>query len=431
MFEFLPCRVRALTAVVALGGLAGCTATTDMVGTDDAKPSASSYEGTRLLPLTPMAFYQNPFHDLLENPYNSTATAEGVNDHVASVFGQLFGDDPEHSGIYVEDGDTAYISDVYHGDVRTEGVGLGMMITVQLDEQDKFDKLWRYAKTVQRLSTGTNEGYFQSHCDNNAGVPMLCVDPYGAEQFAMSLIFAHGRWGSDGAIDYEADALEVLDVMRHKQEQNGGVSEDGVTNMFDTETRLPFDVPDVEMAGQTRPSIVMPAYYDLWAQATGDAFWSDAAEAGRAFFDKAAHEKTGFMPLRAYFDGTPVYGADSFTPEGYRVLLNLVLDKIWIPRSTSAVQICERVLKTFSDLRKQGKPYVGAYSLDGNLTSMTPEESLVPLNGAAALIVSNGDRKDYIEAVWDMKTPDDKNRYYTGIMELFAVLVLSGRMQVY
>lgn len=365
----------------------------------------------------------------MENP-----SAE-VDGKVQAVFDQLFGGKPDTQAIYFEDpdSDTATISDIYHGDVRTEGVGLGMMITVQLDERDKFDKLWRYAKTVQRYASGTNAGYFQSHCDNAAGVPQPCVDPYGAEQFAMSLIFAHDRWGSDGAIDYEADALDVLDVMRRKEELDGGVSADGVTNIFDAETHLPFDVPDVRaaFAGQTRPSIVMPAYYALWAQATGDPFWSDAAEAGRDFFNRAADPKTGFMPLRAYFDGNAVPGADTFTPEGYRVLLNLVLDQIWLRKSVTGVQICERVLQTFSDLRNKGKPYVGGYQLDGTLDSMTPEESLVPLNGATALIVKNGDRKDYIDAVWAMETPTKENRYYTGIVELFALLVLSGKMQVY
>ncbi len=246
----------------------------------------------------------------------------------------------------------------------------------------------------------------------------------------MSLIFAHTRWGSDGAVDYEADALAVLDVMRHKEDATGGVSDDGVTNLFDTESRLPFDVPDADHAQQTRPSIVIPAYYALWAQATGDAFWSDAAVKGRDFLENAADDKTGFMPLRAYFDGTPVAGAERFTPEGYRVLLNLVLDQIWHGNLTS-VPICERVLKTFSDLRSKGKTYVGGYKLDGTPDSTTPEESLTPLNGAAALLVSNGDRKDYIQAVWDMDTPVKDNRYYTGILELFALLVLSGQMQVH
>jgi hypothetical protein len=33
--------------------------------------------------------------------------------------------------------------------------------------------------------------------------------------------------------------------------------------------------------------------------------------------------------------------------------------------------------------------------------------------------------------VWDMDTPIGEYRYYQGIMQLFALCVLSGKMQVY
>jgi oligosaccharide reducing-end xylanase len=417
---------RVLAGVVALGVLSGCTATTDTLGADDAKTGAPTFEVQRLLPLAPPAYYENPFHDLLDN------TSQEVTDRVNDAYNQLFLGNAENQAIYVAEGDTAYISDIYHDDIRTEGNGLGMMITVQLDHQVEFDKLWTYAKRVQRYASGPNAGYFQSRCDTS-GASMPCVDPYGAEQFAMALIFAHNRWGSAGAIDYEADALDVLNAMRRRADTGDGPSEDATTNMFDTETHLPFDVPDVRInfASVTRPSVVMPAYYALWAQATGDPFWSSAADAARLMLNRAADDTTGFMPLRAYFDGTPVPGAELFTPEGYRVLLNLVLDQIWLRGNPTGVQTCEHVLKVFSALRDKGKSYVGAYKLDGTPDSITPEESLTPLNGATALIVKNGDRKDYIEAVWEMETPVEKNRYYTGILELFALLVLSGQMQVY
>ena len=109
-----------------------------------------------------------------------------------------------------------------------------------------------------------------------------------------ALIFAHDRWGSTTTIDYETEALELLNVMRHKEDENGGVV-DGVTNTFDVSSGLPFTVPTDVAAAQSfgRPSIVMPAYYDLWAQATGDAFWTRAAAASRDYWRRTANPTTG------------------------------------------------------------------------------------------------------------------------------------------
>ena len=137
-----------------------------------------------------------------------------------------------------------------------------MMICVELDKRAEFDRSWTYAGRQMKQKDPPRAGYFQSSCDTITGTEP-CDDPYGESQMLTALIFAHDRWTStSGPVNYEAGALELLDVMRHKQDQNGGVV-DGVTDTFDSSTALPYSVPDVKAAGVGRPSVVMPAYYDL------------------------------------------------------------------------------------------------------------------------------------------------------------------------
>ena len=50
--------------------------------------------------------------------------------------------------VYYEVGDSmGIIVDTGSNDVRTEGMSYGMMISLQLDKREVFDKLWRWAKT--------------------------------------------------------------------------------------------------------------------------------------------------------------------------------------------------------------------------------------------------------------------------------------------
>jgi len=396
----------------------------------DMPPDMPPPEKPSLTALTGPQEYPNPFHDVLGKTYDE------IDKHVKDAFEQLFHGKDDETIYYPLGDDAATIRDIYHsGESRSEGFGLAMLIAVELGKQDEFDRLWTQAKkpyrmgeknTGLRYDSGPNEGYFTSNCDTPEG-SASCIDPYGMEQFAMALVFAHDLWGDSGRIDYEADALDLLNVMKNKEELNGGVVE-GVLGFFDAETHLTFDEPKLEVAVQTRPSVLMPAYYALWAEATGDDFWLQGADASRDFFPAVADTKTGLMPLRAYFDGRPVPDSDTFTPETYRVFLNIVLDEIWLHGNPSGVPACNKILSFFSDVGID--KYVGNYSLDGKPLSTGREYALVVANGVAAAISKNADRKDYIQAVWDQDLPTGNNRYYTGILQLFALLVLSGKMQV-
>ena len=49
--------------------------------------------------------------------------------------------------VYFEVGDSmAYVSDLKNHDARTEGLSYGMMVAVQLNKKDVFDRLWRWTK---------------------------------------------------------------------------------------------------------------------------------------------------------------------------------------------------------------------------------------------------------------------------------------------
>ena len=412
------------TAHVALSG---CTTTTDSLGYDDIKDAATELPPpTGLRPLSPRTSYPNPFRDVLGK------TQTEIDMKIMGAFDQLFHGDPMSEAIYRTVGaDQAQIEDILHDDVRTEAQGFGMMITVQLDQRDEFDRLWRHAKSELRIAMGANEGYYNSSCDNVDGLSsMPCIDPFGMEQFAMALIFAHGRWGSTGSIDYETDVLELLDVMLHKEERNAGVMTD-VTNVFDDLTKLPFHEPKASASTFTRPSIVIPAYYALWAEATGDPFWSQAEDAGRIYTRDVSNETTGLVPVRAYFDGRPVTGGgwDAFRHEAYRTELNLALDEIWNGDDPWVVQTSDRLIAFFWS---QGLPDYGkAYALDGTVLDPTKEIALVASNGAVAAIATRTERAEFIQEVWDMQTPTGGARYYAGVMDLLALLVLGGKFQVY
>jgi oligosaccharide reducing-end xylanase len=407
-------------ALLALA--AGCTSTVDSLGYND-------QGGIVLHPMTGPPAYPNAFRDLLGKSDPDIATK------IATAFAQLFHGDAGTQAIYFTVGtDQADVQDVFHGDVRTEGMGLGMIICVELDKRDEFDRLWRYAKATLAVADGAAKGYFNSQCQ----VPgsndwMACLDPFGLQQFVMALLLANDRWGGVAAtIDYASDVKALLTVMRHKQDKNGGVV-NGVTDTFDAVAQLPFDVPNTSAAGVSRPSIVLPGYYALWAQATADPFWTAAAASGRAYWQRAAHPTTGFMPVRARFDGMPVTGGEMFGPQSYRAELAAALDKIWTgggAAGTWEVDDSNRLLGFFTGVGID--QYGSTYSLDGTtILEGTHDPALVAMNGAAASIATGTERTAFVSAVWDLPTPTGPVRYYAGLMDLLSLLILGGQLRVY
>jgi oligosaccharide reducing-end xylanase len=152
--------------------------------------------------------------------------------------------------------------------------------------QEEFDRLWKWAHTHMRHSTGPREGYFAWLCARDGRK----IDPgsasNGEEWFAMSLFLAAGRWGNgEGVYDYERQANDILRVMIHKREINADDPNHSVISIFDREAALPRFVPIPGWAKVTAPSFNLPAYYELWAR------W---AESDRSFWRSARTRAANF-----------------------------------------------------------------------------------------------------------------------------------------
>ncbi|HEX2672420.1 MAG TPA: glycosyl hydrolase family 8 [Polyangiaceae bacterium] len=409
------------------GALSGCSGTTlDSLGTDKTGEETPS----SLRPVSHSPEYVNVFGTLLGK------SDDAIDGKITSAFQQLFHGTLDQSIFRVDqDGSgRSSIVDFLHNDVRSEGLGLAMLITVELNKKQEFDELWLFTKYAPHkklfVSSGAAAGYFSSNCGEDA--VEHCYDVYGMQLFALSLMFAHARWHSTADMPYESDALALLDVLKNKEAENGGVVA-GIGSAFSAESFLVREDPQLADAGfTTRSSLQMPAFYWYWGEATGMPFWSSVEKASRTLLLKAADSTTGLWPMRSYFDATTVAGSLGYTQQGYRTQLNLGIDALWGTASRDQAEVAGRLANFFGSSISQGVAYGGTFETDGTAMDMNPARALISVNGTLAVSApSSIYRNALAEAVWDQPIPTGDNRYYEGLMYLMSMLILSGQMQVY
>jgi oligosaccharide reducing-end xylanase len=361
-------------------------------------------------------------------------TDEEIQTRIDATFQQLFyGDDTTERVYYPVGDDLAYIEDINNNDVRSEGISYGMMIAVQMDKKEEFDRLWTWARTNMYHEDGPWAGYFCWHTTLDG----LCIDLNPASDgeiwFVTALFFASARWGDgDGIYDYQQQANTILNTMLHKEE-------DGTfraTNMFDAETKLVVFVPQAgPNSGFTDPSYQAPHYYELWARwaAQDTHFWTEASEAARQHWQDAAHPETGLMANYTEFTGEPRrsgdYG-DIFYADAWRTAMMISMDYAWFAPSDWHIEQTNRYLQFFHNegIGQYNSRFLIDGTPDGNQHRST---GLISMNAAATLASDDPIAWDFIEEFWNTPTPTGQYRYYDGLLQMMALLQLSGNFQIY
>lgn len=331
--------------------------------------------------------------------------------------------------------DMAYIVDTGNQDVRTEGMSYGMMLCVQLDMKEEFDRLWKWVKTFMWNDQGENEGYFAWSCALDGSKNAEGAAPDGEEFFSMALFFAAHRWGEgEGIFHYSREAKMILSACLHKGE-NG---RQGVP-MWNLKNYQILFVPGIDY---TDPSYHLPHFYELfalWAEEEDRDFWKQAAQASRAYLAKACHPLTGFSAEYAEFDGTPMKRKipwtddrhDWFYSDSYRTAANIALDYAWFGVDEGQLAATDRIQEFLAAAGREGTYHT--YEVDGRIAedAILHPIALTATIAQASLVSDNDYTKEWVERFWNLPLRTGDRRYYDNCLYFFAFLALSGNYRIW
>ena len=362
---------------------------------------------------------------------------EEIDQRLEETFNTIFyGNDDERFYHQVGD-DMGYLTDTGNNDVRTEGMSYGLMMCVQLDKKEEFDRIWKWTRTYMYMSDGPSKGYFAWSCgldgDKNAYGPA----PDGEEFFAMALFFASNRWGDgEGIFNYSKEARAILHECVHKGE-NGSKG----SPMWEPSNKL---IKFITECNFSDPSYHLPHFYELfalWANEEDREFWKEAAKASREYLKLACHEKTGLAAEYAEYDGKPhlpkrdyeMFGGrhDWFYSDAYRVAANIGLDYEWFADNEWESECIEKIHNFFEDTLETGDYKI--YEIDGTVlegNALHPV-GLLATNAQAALASHNEIRMKYVEKLWNTPLRKGDRRYYDNCLYLFAFMALSGNYRIW
>ena len=346
-----------------------------------------------------------------------------IENRVIDAWNNIFDQkNPNHFYFEAPDG-MGYMEDTGNDDARTEGMSYGMMMALQMNRKDIFDRIWKWARTYMYLDKGPNAGFFcwsnQLDGRKNADGPA----PDGEEYFAMALFFAAERWGNgEGIFNYTEEARAILRTAIH-----------GPSKMWDEKyhhIRFVCNCPF------TDPSYHLPHFYEIFAQRADPEdkeFWEEAAKASRKYLVKACHPVTGLAAEYATDEGNPLppehHG--TFFSDSYRVAANIGLDALWCGKTESLSQIAENIINFFDGKTAEE---LKDYMVDGKVLKKNARHpiGLIATVAEAALAISDkdGDNSAVERAVkrfWETPMRTGRRRYYDNCLYFFALLALSGK----
>ena len=395
--------------------------------------------GEERLPYTKGAFATRRYRNLFaELGYKQ----KDIDKKLKSVFESVFyGPDK----VYFEVGDSmAYISDIKNHDVRTEGMSYGLMIAVQFDRKDIFDRLWRWGKKYMQHQEGPLKGYFAWSCKTDGTRNAQGPASDGELYYVTSLIFASNRWGNSTGINYLAEAQNILDCSMQK------IGMERVAPLINLEHQLITFTPDPFGGRFTDPSYHVPAFYEVWARWAEDGrseFWRACARKSREYLHKSIHPVTGLNPDYNNYDGTLLGSkrviGDAFRFDSWRVPMNIALDYSWACADRKWQQEYGNKIQNF--FYSQGiDSFVDQYNVDGTTVTellgaggykkLRHTLGLVATTAAVSLVCTHDKSREFVDRLWNVKhVPYDDgyfDAYYDGLLRLFAFMHLSGNYRI-
>ena len=347
--------------------------------------------------------------------------------------------------VYFEVGDSmGYVSDLKNHDARTEGLSYGLMVAVQLNKKEVFDRLWRWTYKYMQHQGGSRDAYFAWSVKPETGKHNSEGSASDGElYFVTSLLFASNRWGNNTGINYYAEARRILDAMWSK---NGT---DGQMNVINVEHKQITFVPDKSGYEWTDPSYHLPAFFEIWAEYAKDGheqFYRDCADTARAFLHSPCNPVNGLNNDYAEFSGAAHSRGrmgSGFRYDSWRVPMNIAMDYSWFAKDaewqkkySKAFQnflFC-RGIDTFEDQYNQDGTLPTWILQAGGFQKLRHSIGLVGTSAAASIMGTQNKSWKFVDAVWNAKLEPYSDGYfdpyYDGLLYLFSLMHLSGNYRI-
>jgi len=374
---------------------------------------------------------------LSSGTYRNLAAEMGKTDGAAKrddTWNKMFGTDTNYRIYETLGTDMAYMKTPDSNDVRTEGQSWGLTIAVMMNKRTEFDKLWRFAATYQRNTTGSYPGTFawQIKFDTN-GQPYKAdtgAAPDGELYFAFALLNADARWGSTGSINYYNEAMSVLTALRtHLMLNNLIVFSPTVSNVTD-------------------PSYHIPAFYNYFAmrvtnQADKD-YWNNAATASRTFLQNhMATAPSGLptylaSPSGSYLIGNLFTGqpnpAHLYEYDAWRVALNIGIDahlmgaQAWHKTAVNTIHSYLLNKQNTETCYKQKYEYGEAVASNNYCADVGQKAA----NAVGLLAGTDSTNANFFfDQFWTSSFPSGTYRYYGGSLYMLSLLHAIGEFKFY
>ena len=347
--------------------------------------------------------------------------------------------------VYFEVGDSmGYVSDIKNKDARTEGLSYGLMVAVQLNKKDIFDRIWRWTNNYLQHHGGSRDSYFAWSVEPNS----LKHNSEGSASdgeiyFITDLLFASNRWGNNTGINYYAEARKILDAMWSKD------GTDGVRNLINVEHKLITFTPDNYGYNWTDPSYNLPAFFEIWAEYAKDGreqFYRDCADSTRKYLQKACDPVTALNVDYTEFNGKPRsnrWMPAAFRYDSWRVPMNIAMDYAWFGKDKEWQQdYCSKIQNFL--LSKGIDVFEDQFNVDGSrpdfilqaggFKKLRHSLGLVSTAAATSMIGTQAQSRKFVDALWNAKLEPYEDGYfdpyYDGLLYLFSLMHLSGNYQI-
>jgi endoglucanase len=205
-------------------------------------------------------------------------------------------------------------------ETRVEAIGFGMLLTAYFADKNEFDGLYNFYK-IKRTANANNMMAWNVSC-NGINDPGSATD--GDIDVAFALIAAYNQWGGD----YLEEAKDVMQVVKNSVVLTCDsllILAPGYSKESETGGRWGgCDLTDIQY--------YTPAFFRIFAEASGDNDWNKLADDTYTLLNAAAHPETGLVPDWQSVRGIP--GGNSgrvayFRYDACRVPWRIALDYLW------------------------------------------------------------------------------------------------------